>query len=335
MANVLETGFSYTYPGLLTQEVIVKPAIQAPELQSLFRFMVGIKSTKQLSIVDPLGKITKAAQACGSTKEITGDGVIISNRTLETVGLEVYLKQCYDAFYDTILQEGLRTGIDEANLSGTQLGNLINGLISDAVRRDMFRLGTLGDTGSSDPYYSPMDGLWPSMFAGVLDYSVKRVGSAITALNQTAGTRALDYLRSLWEGAPLILRQIPPARRVFAVTENVFNNLLQTYQDKTLDGGGLLLLTEAGSQSLSFNGVPVVPFPSWDADIEADSLGNNVRILYTTLENHVINIDASGDGTKYKIWVDDDTDDYKIRLKYKLGYQYILSDLQAISYGNI
>jgi hypothetical protein len=154
-------------------------------------------------------------------------------------------------------------------------------------------------------------------------------------LNQTAGSRALDYLRELWEGAPLILRQIPPARRVFAVTENVFNNLLQTYQDKTLDGGGLLLLTENGRQALSFNGVPVVAFPSWDADIEADSLGNNVRILYTTLENHVIGIDATSDDSKYMIWVDEYTDEYNIRMKYKMGYQYILSDLQAISYGNI
>ena len=335
MSNVLATGFNYTYPGLLTEQVLIKPALQDPGLTSLFRTRTGVKSKEQISLVDPLGYITKAAQACGVARTVTGDGVTISNRTLETTMLEVYLEQCYTPFQNTILERALRSGIDEANLTGTQLGNIINSIVRDAVARDMFRLGTLGDTGSANAYYSPLDGLWTRLFDGVATYAVTAVNDSITTLNQTAGTRALDYLRELFENAPLILRQIPLNQRVFAVTENVYFNLLRTYQDKTLDGGGLLLLTENGRQSLSFNGIPVVPFPAWDAYIAADSLGNNVRILYTTLENHLLGVDVTGDDTKYKIWIDDDTDDMKIRLKYRMGYQFIFDELQAISYGNV
>lgn len=337
MANVVNSNFSYAYDGILTQEVLVKPAVTNPDVTQLFRVIPGVKSKYQLNLTTPLGKIVQGAQQCGNTRQVTGSAVEITNRELETCGMEVYLEQCYDVFQSTILERALRSGIDESDLSGTQIGGLINGMVSEAIGREIFRIFSFGDTTSpaGDPsYYGMCDGLWTRLIAGESGYAVSKIDS-ISALNQTAGTRALDYLRNLFEGAPNILKQIPVGERRFFVTQNVYENLMTTYEDKTLDGGGLLQRLEGGVPTLFFRGVPVIPLIAWDAYISADNLGNNTRILYTTPQNHVIGVDNQADSSNFMIWRDMDTDVFKIRAKFRLGYNYVHDELQATSYGNV
>lgn len=336
MANILTTNFDYTYDGILTQDVLIKPAVMHPDTLSLFRVIPGVKSKYQLNLVNPLGKIVQGAQQCGNLRQVTGNAVEITNRTLETCGMEVYLEQCYDVFQNTILERALRSGVDEADLSpGTQIGNLISQMVSEAVGREVFRIFSFGDTTSpaGDPsYYGMCDGLWSRLINGEAGYDVDKIDD-IAVLNQTSGTRALDYLRNLYEGAPNILKGIPMNERRFFVTQNVYENLMTTYEDKTLDGGGLIQRLENGVPTLFFRGIPVIPLIAWDSWISQDNLGNPARILYTTPQNHVIGVDSAADASSFRFWWDMDNDVFKIRTKFRMGYNFVHGELQATSYG--
>lgn len=329
MTNIVNPALSWNYPGITSRDLIYLKAVMVPDIQNLFRILPGIKSKQQLNLVNPLGEITKAVQDCGD-KTVTGGPATIVSRTIETKHLEIYLEQCYSDFNGTIFEQAFRTGVNVGDLSGTQIGQILINLVQGGVQRDIFKLAFFGDTDSVDSYLNPMDGLW-TIIQNQAGYGTQQI-DAITALNQTTGTRAIDYLRAMYEEAPMILKQTPLADRRFLVTQNVYDNLLHTYQVLG-ETNGLLINTINGMQSLSFNGIAVVPLLGWDQWIAAKSLGDPVRILYTDITNHVIGVDADADFFSFRIKFDEDVDKMKIFGKYRMGYQFVQDDLQCFSIG--
>ena len=106
MSNVINPNFSYTFPGNLTSEIFLEPAVQHPDLLSVFRVITGVNYKQQLNIGRILGKVLKGAQGCGTLTR-TADPVEVFNRELEVCQWEMYLEQCYDTFQQTILGEVL------------------------------------------------------------------------------------------------------------------------------------------------------------------------------------------------------------------------------------
>lgn len=333
--NVLLTDFDYTYPGQLATEVLIKPAIQHPDALGLFRALTGIRSKRQLHSLTQLGKTVKAAQQCGNTRVPTGEAVTITNRTIEVDGLELYLEQCYDVFDETIFEEARNTGIEEADLSGTILQGLINGLIETSLRSEFFRLFSFGDkTNGINDYYNSVNGLWPTLVDAALTYEVQREAD-ITALSQTATERTFDYLREMHENAPILLKQVPNAQKKFFVTGNMYENLITTYEDTDMAAVGITSRVENGVQTLMFRGIDVVAVYDWDRWIEADGLGNNCRMLYTSTDNHVIGIENASDRDAYRVNYYDQTDVMQYRAKFKMGYNFVFGDFTVIKIGNV
>lgn len=333
MSNIINPNYSYTYDGNLNTEVFIKPAVLHPDILQIFRVIPGIKYKQQLNIGFPLGKTVKGAQGCGDLS-VTGDAVEIQNRELEVCRLEMYLEQCSDTFEATILGELLRSGVDAANLTGTQLGAIINGLIIDSLRREVFRIFSFGDTtspaGPAD-YYNVCDGLWTRMFDGVASYDVTEVNGSISSLS---ATDAKNYLQALYTGAPIILKQIPAARKKFFVTGNVYEALMAYYENNA-NAGGFVVREENGVTMLRYRGIEVVGIYAWDDWIDTDNLGNNTRLLYTAPDNHVIGIEESRNQGRVQAWYDQNTKFNKFRGEFRLGYNYLHGGLQAISYGNV
>lgn len=340
MSAVLGQALDYTYNGQESNEIFYKQAVMYPDLMRVFRVMTNIPYKKQLNLLNPLGKILQGAQGCG-TLQTTGDRINITNRTLETCPGEFYLEQCAEVFEQSIFDEFQPAGERWYNQLGTPMGNAVQRLIVETLGREIFRVASFGDTTSpaGDPsYYGWCDGMWTTLI-GNSNYEVTKVNDNITVLNQTSGTRALDYLRNLFTGAKIILKQVPNNQKRFFVTGNVWENLLQTYQDQSISNGGLTSQTENGIDVLRFNGILVDPVYAWDDWIEADNLGNNTRILYTTPENHVFGLNNPvNNGTSATImrqWFDPNTNLTKFFGRLHLGYNYVHGDLQAISYGNV
>lgn len=335
--NVLTTNFNYTYDGDLSTEIFIKPAVMHPDTLQLFRVIDNVKYKRQLSRLNPFGKILKGRQGCGQPV-VTGNGINVTNRTLETCKMEFYVEQCVDVFEATVLDNLTNSNINWYDLTNTELGTVIEGLIIEALQRDIFRVFSFGDTSSpAGPadYYNMCNGLWTRMFDGVLSYDVTGVDTSITTLNQTAGTRAIDYLQNLWTGAPRILKQERQTMKKFWVTGNVFENYVLNLQSVESAGGGFLQRTENGITRAFYQGIEVVPIWAWDEWIETDNLGNNTRILYSTTDNHVIGVEDASNQNSVDFWYDRQVRKNKLEGAPTLGYNYVHDELQAISYGDV
>jgi len=330
MSNVLNPNFDYTYDGKLSTEVFIQPAVQNPDITSLFRVVPGINYKQQFNITTPLGKVMKGEQGCG-TPVVTGDPVTIENRTVEVCAWEMYLEQCHDTFQSTIMGELLRANVQEPDLVGTQLGNIIGGMVRDTIGRDIFRIFSFGDTSSGDPYYNKCDGLWPKLFAGAASYAVTAVNTNITSL---AADDIEGDFNDLWSGADIILKQMDNSQKNFYVTGNAWESLMRKYENITI-AGGFTIRIEGGVRVLYYRGIKVIPLYAWDRWIDIDNLGNNVRILYTTPMNHIIGVQEPRTMGNTRFWYDPNTNYNKIRARFKLGYNYLHDKLQAISYGNV
>lgn len=331
MADLILENFNYDYDGQISEEIFYKPSIDTPDF-SLFRILPGVNFKRQLTLAPNLAKIVKSDTGCA----IDSNGqVVLNNRTLEVCEFAFRLDQCYDQFRDNWLVEKLPEGISKPEL-GQFILNIATTLIVDALRRDNFRIFSFGDANAGSDDYNQCDGLWRRLIDGEAGYGVTKVND-ITTLNQTDGTRALDYLRNLYEQSPIILKQLQPNQKVFAVTGNVYENLMTTYEDKSLDGGGLTTRVEDGVTRLSFRGVDVLPIYAWDsALVDPDNPFNGVfdtGIIYTERQNHVIGVQRASDLGQVEQWYEKKDRKVYFQGTYKMGYNYVHDDLTSISYG--
>lgn len=329
MGNITNTNFDYTYDGKLSLDVFIKPAVQNPMIQSLFTIRQGINFKEQLNLLSPLGKVMKGSQGCG-TPVRTVDAINFTNRTLEVCAWEAYAEQCHDTFQGTIIGEMLNNNIREPELIGTRVGSLIQQILNDAIQRDIFRVFSFGDTSSGDPYYNNCDGLWTRLIAGAASYDV----SFIEAITSQAANDVKGYFKNLWEGAPIILKQIDESQKAFYTTGNMYESLM-TYYENTANTGGFTQREENGKKVLQYRGIDIIPLYAWDNWIATDNLGNNSRILYTTKMNHIIGVQEANTMGNTRVWFDPDTNLNKYRARFKMGYNYVHGELQAYSIGNV
>jgi hypothetical protein len=326
----ISQSFNYTWDGQVATDVIIKPVVQSPDFLSFFNVKTGIKNKWQITLGTAMTNVIKKATNCDA-RTASGTGTL-SNRTLTLDEMEVFISACKSEFENNFTEEWLKTGNDINDLSGTDAETLILNLLTPALKQDLSRLFWFGNTGSANANLNGMTGVWTRLFAGVQDsYCVKRVDN-IATLNQTAGTRAVDYFENAFTQAPIILKQIEATRKKFFVTGNLWENYLKYLESTDSNANGVRLLVD-GQVTLFYRGIEVVPMYCWDNDIAAYSLGTPSRLIYTTPENHWIGVSAAADIDGISAWYEKKDRTYYIENQFKLGYQYAHCDLQVVSYG--
>jgi hypothetical protein len=248
--------------------------------------------------------------------------------------MELFVEECKDAWENTIYEQFLASGVDANDVGASDvIRGIIDTIVIDAMRRDNFRLFSFGNVDSSNTNLNGMTGMWTRLFAGVQDsYCVKRQDN-IAVLNQTEGTRAIDYFRNLIEGAPIILKQIPRNEKALFVTGNVYENFQTNLENADQNANGVQLVTKGDSGMILYRGIEVIPIYAWDDAISVYSLGNASRILYTWKQNHVIGVDRTADQGAVRGWYEKKDRKYFIEGQYKMGYNYVHCDLSSVSYG--
>ena len=332
MASVVTTDFDYTYDGQIATEVLYKPSVLTPDITQLFKVITGIKNKYQLTLGPVLSNVVK--QYSGCEVRTASSGVALTNRTLTVNELEVFVEECKDTWENTIYEQFLASGVDANDIGASDvIRTIIDTIVIDAMRRDNFRLFSFGNPNSSDANINSMTGMWTRLFAGVQDsYCVKRQDN-IAVLNQTEGTRAIDYFRNLIEGAPIILKQIPRNEKALFVTGNVYENFQTNLENADQNANGVQLVTKGDSGMILYRGIEVIPIYAWDDAISVYSLGNASRILYTWKQNHVIGVDRTADQGAVRGWYEKKDRKYFIEGQYKMGYNYVHCDLSSVSYG--
>jgi hypothetical protein len=327
----LTPNFDFVYPGKYSMDEIYKPSVDVPEITQLFTVRQGIKSGQQIPVVGILENIVKAYVTCGDSPVGTAE---ITNCKIEVSELKVHFQQCKDDFEAHFLEDWLDDGLAGRELSA-KLRSVINQLVLSAMRRDNFRILSFGDVTSLNTKYNQLDGLWTQAIALSTEYCYPRIDAIGTGA--LAPGAALTYLRNAYNGAPIVLKQVPNAQKGFYVTGSVWENLLASYESNTTgseDQFGLLQRGPTGN--LMFRGIPVFPYYAWDQAL-ADPLSplfgvTEHLILYTTPAIHIVGMAKQADMGQVRGYFWEENETYNVKAQYKMGYKACLCELAVISY---
>lgn len=342
MASALETNFSYTYPGILPTEVFMKPTEDSPALSDIAIIDAGISFKKQYNVLPSLSKVLKPYDGCARTFAGSQD---ITNRTLQTKEFEVSLEFCKDDMtnyltnsYNHLAQEWLKSGNASFDPSGTPINTIVTELITDAVRRDVFRRICFGDTTSVSADWDTIDGIWTQLVgdAGTAStYCVKKASANLGTADLSAG-EALTALEAVYAESTNLLKAVPTSKKAFFVTGSVYDNYFNSLAAAGAVTEQAFSNLIKGVPSLTYKGVPVIPVRIWDTEL-ADA-GNPLNattrhlILYTTKDNHRIGVENNADLNKIEGWFERKDRKFYFEGDMKFGYTYLHCDLQTIAY---
>lgn len=335
---------TYTYPGILSKEIIIKPSIETPALSELFTIRNGVRSKEQLHYAANLTSVlAKGTATCEPTYSQAGS---ITGKTLETGLFEINLSWCKKEFQGLLSSYNV-FGDDPAyvgdGLSGYELGGKLRSLIVDRVldtaRQDVWKVALFGQTAfTGSSVYSTIDGLWTNYLDNFASYCVKPVTNALP--NQTNSTlnsnQARDTFRMMVTQAPIILKQLFGSGKVkFFVTGSMWENYLQTLEDNCCVEGSWRLQQD-GTKKLYFRGIEIVPL--WIADYtlenETNPYTNILRhfAILTLAENNVFGTENQSDLNNLELCYDCRTKTTYIQGEMRFGTQFINCDLTVIAY---
>jgi len=275
------------FVGTEANKLFLEPVFFDADTLAEFRVMGNVVNKKKIGFVRPLENIIRKYTGCGFNPV---GSLSIYERDIEVNKMRVDLELCWDEFEDTVFEELLRAGTNIANVIDTQIGDILLNRAILGIKRDIPRLLYFSNKASVDPNYDTIDGFWTVYYPGLVTQGL------IPRTNTGSGTAmangdGIAMLRAVYDQAPLPLKGLPNAEKVFNVTGSVW----MQYQEDIENGGGgdygLLQLIN-GVEQFTFRGVPVVPQFRWD-DI-ATGLGTTKPhyVEYTTPQNKVLATDV-------------------------------------------
>jgi len=213
-AAILETSFNYTYPGILTTEIFYKPTLSTPALSDIFTIDQGISFQKRYNLVTQLSNLLKPYGGCA--RVFNNNIQNITNATVQVKEFQLAESWCKDDFtdqltgvYNNLAQEWLKTGNDSFDPTGTPVAAVIDQILSDALRRDVFQRVSFGAGNSASANYNQIDGLWDRLIdsSGASNYCVVRGGSAL-GVGTLAGGAALTALEAVYAASNPLLKEM-------------------------------------------------------------------------------------------------------------------------------
>lgn len=335
---------TYTYPGVLSTEIIQKPKIDTPPLSALFTIKNGVRSKEQLNLMAPLtGVLAKGTSACIPTYTQSGS---ITGKTLETGLFEINLSWCKKEFQGLLSSYNV-LGDDRSlvgdGLSGYELGGKLRSLILDevleAARQDVWKIAFLGQTAfTGSSVYSTIDGLWTNYLDNFTNYCIKPVTNALPngATSVLNADQARDTFRLMWQQAPIILKQMFTTGKVkLFVTGSMWDNYLTSLETNCCVEGSWRLQQD-GTKSLYYRGIELVPLWIIDQALENETtpysgLLRHFAIL-TLPENNIFGVENTSDLNNLELCYTCKDKTTYIQGEMRFGTNFLNCDLTVIAY---
>ena len=341
-------NFSYTYPGILSTELIQKPKINTPALTELFTVRQGIRAGETLNLVQPLTRVLeKGTASCTPTYTQSGS---ITDRKITTGLFEINKSWCkkeFQGLLSTYNVLGDDSGLVGNGLSGYELGGRLRSVILDEIseqaRQDVWKVSLFGNDSlgaGSTNLFSTIDGLWTRYLDGFGSYCIKPVTNLLpNQFNSVLTTnQARDTFKAMFTGAPLLVKQmigVNPNLKLF-VTGSMWENYLDTLENNCCVEGSWRL-GQDGAKELYYRGVKLVPIWIADFTLENDTDNPYYNLLrhfaiLTTPQNNVFGVESSSDLNNLEICYDCRTKTTLIQGESRFGVQYIQCDMTVIAF---
>ena len=141
-----------------------------------------------------------------------------------------------------------------------------------------------------------------------------------------------NYLRTVYDAAPLPLKGLPTTEKVFLVSGSIYE---QYREDLENSGGGDAgrQLTIDGAQVLTYRGVPVKPNWNWDVYTATDlALPDYHQILYTSPKNLIFATDLFSTMSQVGVFYDELEEKTYVKVNGKMGTNYVHPSLFSVGY---
>lgn len=332
MATGLNVDINHTYEGQELSEILLKPVFASPEIMKDFRVIDGITSKANLYLASKMAKLIKKSEGC--TRNEKGE-IEFSDRVVEVEELDVQNGFCKDVLSGTFLEESLKKGSNAYDLTGTDVLNAVMAQMAVGLVNDVRRVFWFAKDGASSGDYDMFDGFWALVLADAT------VVVEDTTDYETTGVldadAAIDILNNMIEKQPAVLRALPRTDKKFRVSPSFIDNFRRSLTSGAFDSAQQLL--QNGIPTYYFDGIELVEETAWtenlaDADNPvATDLGANIALL-TVRDNLIIGCDTVSAGKDFSIWYE--KKDRKVLTDgvFKLGVQYLHSELMVVAYGS-
>lgn len=337
---------TYTYPGMLSTELIQKPKINTPAISDFATVMQGIRSGQTLNLVQPLTRVLEKGTAnCSPTYTQSGS---VTDRKITTGLFEINKSWCKKEFQGLLSSYNVLGDSDLVGngLSGYELGGKLRTLILDEIaeqaRQDVWKVYLFGNDAlgsSSTNMFSTIDGLWTKYLDSFNSYCIKPVTSALPNQHNSvlAPDQARDAFRAMWGGSSILLKQlVQSGRGKFFTTGSMWEN----YYDSVVNNCCVQGSWEAGQDGikvLKYRGIEIVPIWIADFTLETDTdnpyydLLRHFAIL-TIPENNVFGTESMSDLNNLEMCYDCRTKTTLIQGEMRFGAQFLQCDLTTIAY---
>ena len=296
-------------------DIFLKPVFTAEDIINTYAVDPTVNRSKTITLANELSRILKKKDSCGFVA--TGN-FSLGEKIITTVPCAINLEQCAQEFYNTVFKSNLKRGSDIYDLSDTVIEDVMVSRVSDVMRNDVFDLCWFGDISSTVDFFKPFDG-W---FQLLEDNLIAGNKVDIATTGDMGSNEAVSILKAVYK-VSTPLRAVKPNEKVMLVTDTVYCNLLETYENLGLDSG-LARLAEGGP--LTFRGIAVEAQYNWDAVITGENLPDPHRIIYTKRENLMIGTDVKSPGTDAKLFLDELTEKFYFKANFDLGVQYLFDE---------
>lgn len=296
--------------------------------------------------------ITRKRSGCG---EKTNSGKpIFREKYLEVVNAQIWDEICAEDFGGTVADLARKKGYDVNNLEGTEIESLLTDLYVNIWERDFAMIVQFGDKdivvpakpadGASEALklayakaatLSIADGFWKLVFDGVAAKAADANDpDGITrAAVIPAGALAANYTRdvllpALYEGQSLLMDQVDDSQKLFVLSRSLYQNLQASLRSFGTTGEASTGFMLNGTGELSYNGIPIVK----NTDIEQEVDTFKRRAYLTVKGGFQVGTDTHQQSQVMEGWYSKDTDLNNIRVRYKVGMNYLDGDVVIVAY---
>lgn len=337
---------TYTYPGILSTELIQKPKIDTPAITELFTVRQGIRAGEHLNLVQPLTRVlTKGTAACEPTYTQAGS---ITDKVINTGLFEINQSWCKKEFQGLLSNYNVLgdSNLVGNGLSGYELGGKLRSIILDETteqaRQDVWKIALFGNDSlgaGSTNVFSTIDGLWTNYLDSFASYCVKPVTNALPNQHNSVLTtnQARDTFRLMYTGSSILLKQMFTSGKVkIFTTGSMWENYLLSLEDNCCVEGSWRLQQD-GSKTLYFRGIEIVPIWIADYTLENDTDNPYYDVLrhfaiMTMPQNNIFGVESMADLNNLEICYDCRLKTTFIQGEMRFGTQFLQCDLTTIAY---
>lgn len=328
-------------------DTVFEDVFKKEALTAIHTVLGGIKAKKQIAILGKLGLIGKVQSGC--KPDVNPAEIGMSEKFWDPAYIEDRFNQCWKDLQESFFVWSLNSGINKADLTGTEFAEFFSIRLMDALEEAVWRLAWFSDkdadvvtaspagtltAGTNKAFFNPIDGFFKQLFAIASSDATKKVTITKNSGANYAGQKFDDtdttnkvaekIFEGLKYGADFRLRGENNA--VILCTQSVADQYARELRSRNIDNSYDRI--EGGYNALYFEGIPIIPINFWDRSIfqyfnNGTKLHLPHRAVLMTKENFQIGTEEESNFGEFDAWYNKDAKEYNVDIAFNIDAKII------------